>query len=163
LASILSLADVQISFVGSRYRAELEQGSFDVTRFSVGGEIHLHPLFLFTIRNTRVWYWLAGIYGSVGMDLDITQFEDEGTELDFGWHIGAGMDVPLTDPDAGSSLWLGLAYRLKFLEILDPHGIAADFDEHMLLLTIGYRNHDVDFMRWPRPSEFYEKLNQVGE
>jgi len=154
---------VQLSSLASTYQAKVGDADQDILRISTGAEVHLHPFFLMTLRNTLLWNWLAGIYASIGADLDLTQIGDAAIEPDFGWHVGLGMDIPITSPEIESSLWLGLAYRIKFLDVLGPSGEERDFNEHTIVITIGYRNNDINFMRMPRPSEFYESIKKDGE
>jgi len=163
LASVLSLADIQVTALASTYQAKVGDVDLDILRISTGAEVHLHPFFLMTLRNTLIWNWLAGIYASVGADLDLTQIGEGAIEPDFGWHTGVGMDIPLTPPEVGSSLWLGLAYRIKFLEVLGPGDEETNFNEHTIVLTIGYRDNDINFMRMPRPTELYESIKKDGE
>ncbi|MGM0574563.1 MAG: hypothetical protein ACQEXJ_02345 [Myxococcota bacterium] len=158
LASILSIADVQATLLGGGYRTTSRAGGeVGVRRWSVGGELHVHPLFLAHLYNTRPWFVLAGLYVSAGLDLDVTHLApargDTRRELDLGWHLGAGADVPLTDPHAGSGVWLGLAFRQKFLSVASgPLGL-GDFDERVFLLTLAWRDNDLSFARVPRPDE----------
>jgi hypothetical protein len=163
LASVLSLADFQLSALGSTYTAALGESPMGVTRISVGVEAHLHPFFLLTLRNSLLWNWIAGIYGSIGADLDLTVIDKLPVETDLGWHVGLGMDIPLTNPNEGTSAWLGVAYRIKFLEVRGPTGVETDFGEHTFLFTIGYRDNDINFMRLPIPTEFNESQSQPGE
>jgi hypothetical protein len=163
LASVLSLADFQVSALGSNYSTAWQGTSIGVTRVSVGGEAHIHPFFLLTLQNSYLGNWLAGIYGSIGADLDLTVLDELPMEADFGWHVGLGMDFPLTDPNNGTSTWLGVAYRIKFLEVMGPAGEETDFGEHTIVFTIGYRDNDINFMRLPIPSEFNETSDKPGE
>ena len=163
LASIVSIADVQLTVLGSTYAATLDGSRQDVLRMSLGTEAHLHPFFLLTLNDSYVETWLAGIYLSLGVDLDLTGIGNAPVEPDFGWHVGAGTDIPLTSLANGSSLWLGLGLRLKFLEIQTPSGSDVSFDETTIVLTFGYRDHDINFMRLPRPTELYESIQGEGE
>lgn len=158
LASLLSLADVQASFLGSVYRTRAPDGrSVGVARWSLGIEAHAHPFMITILRNTTLWYWIAGLYGAAGVDLDLTRLTPRGapgrTEADFGWHIGAGSDFPVTDPNEGWGLWVGVQYKLRFLDVHPRDLGLGSFDEHLLLVTVGYRDNDVFFARAPRPDE----------
>lgn len=167
LASILSIADFQLTLLGSSYTAATPgrggsgsvgpAGRVDVSRLSVGVEGHFHPLFMTVLKNDTFWYWLAGLYGSLGADLDVTGLEGDGvdrSEVDFGWHIGGGSDFPLTDPNKGWGIWVGVSYRLKFLRVDSGISGFRNFDEHTFMLTFAYRNNDIFFFRAPRPPEF---------
>ena len=155
LASIVSLADVQFTVLGSSYTLNNQGSSADVVRLSIGAEAHLHPFFLLTLNDSYWETWLAGIYLSIGGDLDLTQIGDASLEPDAGWHVGLGSDIPLTSLHDGTSLWMGLGVRFKFLDV-ESSATEIDFNETTLVLTFGYRNHDINFTRWPRPPEFYD-------
>lgn len=157
LAGYMSILDLQLSVIGSMYDARSTAGeATDVKRLSLGLETHLHPMFMEVLRGTTLARTIGSLYVAIGADLDLTALDGAGldtTEARFGWHIGGGFDVPLTDPDRGWSLWLGFAYRLKFLSV--PTGVAGlqDFDEHTFLVSFAYRNNDIFFARLPRPPE----------
>ena len=155
LASIVSLADVQLTVLGSSLNVSDQGSDVDVLRLSIGAEAHLHPFFLLTLNDSYWETWLAGIYLSIGGDLDLTQIGDASLEPDAGWHVGLGTDIPLTSLNDGTSFWMGLGVRFKFLDV-ESSGSDIDFDETTLVLTFGYRNHDINFTRWPRPPEFYD-------
>ncbi|MCB9788760.1 MAG: hypothetical protein H6744_18945, partial [Deltaproteobacteria bacterium] len=158
LATVLSLLDIQASVFAARYETRaLDDARVRVTRWSLGFEGHLHPLFLGTIYNNRLWYWLAGIYGSFGVDLDLTRLAVSGPgslrDRGLAWHLGVGMDVPVTDPNRGAGFWLGVAFRAKFLDV-DSGGLGlGSFNERMITLTFAYRNNNIFFARLPPPTE----------
>jgi hypothetical protein len=156
VATFLSLLDVELGVLASTYEAIAPEGAgrLRVQRLSLGGEAHLHPLLTTILKNSTLWYILAGIYGSIGIDLDLT-FEPnaDGPSVDFGWHVGGGLDIPLGDPNGGWGLWLGVNYRLRFLDASTSISDLTEFDEHVVLLTLGYRNNDLNFFRAPRPPE----------
>ena len=159
IASILSIADVQATAMGAHYWAKARDGRrVDVGRWSLGLEAHLHPLMITILKNSTFWYWAAGLYGEIGVDLDLVDLRPRhgpgGTfEPRFGWHIGAGTDFPLTDPNRGWSLWIGLAYHYHFLSVHSGALGLGPFNEHQVIITLGYRNNDIDFAHAPIPPE----------
>jgi len=156
LASYMSLADFQLTLQGSMYDATTSTGEqVGVKRLSVGAEVHLHPLFLNHLENSTFWYWAAGIYISVGADVDITWVEGagKGAALSPGFTVGGGMDYPLTDVHAGWSLWLGASYKIRITGASTGVPGLTNFNEHTVLITLGYRNNDIFGFRAPRPSE----------
>jgi hypothetical protein len=157
LASVLSIADLQLAALGGYYRASASDGTqADIGRVSVGLELHGHPLFITILQNEPLWYWVAGLYGTLGVDFELTTISAGGeprVEADFGWHLGAGMDIPLNDPNQGWGLWLGLGYALKFLHVDTGLPGLGNFNEHTFVVTLAYRNNDILFARLPRPSE----------
>lgn len=158
VATLLSLLDVQLTWLTAAWEATAESHApTHVRRHSLGVALHLHPLFMRHLENDATAFWLGGIYLSVGGDLDLVDLDRAGVEPAFGFHIGAGTDIPLGDVDRGWGIWLGLSYRLKFLGV---HGDApglGDFDEHAFLLTLAYRNNDIGFARFPRPAELDDR------
>jgi hypothetical protein len=158
LATVLSVLDIQGSVFAARYSTRaVDDSRVQVTRWSLGFEGHLHPLLLGTVYNNRLWYWLSSIYASFGVDLDLTRLglRDAPDRKDRGlaWHLGAGMDVPITDPNRGSGFWLGLAFRAKFLNVDSGALGLGDFDERMVTLTFAYRNNNIFRVRVPPPVE----------
>jgi hypothetical protein len=66
-----------------------------------------HPFFMFMLGADRLWTTLASVYLRLGLG------GGHATHAGFTglWDWGAGLDTPITEPDAGSSLWLGFEYR----------------------------------------------------
>lgn len=156
-ASLMSLLDVQASFLWSRYIFDEETPDgpteTDVTRYSLGGSIQLHPLFMRHLGNDRFSYTLAALYLSIGLDFDIID-SDEATATGAGLHIGGGTDIPLWQDDAdGWGFWIGLNYRHRFLSASPAIAGVSDFGEHTILISLAYRHHGILFARLPRPEE----------
>ncbi len=101
-ASVLQAADL-----AARYSL-LKPG--EATGHAVMVSAQLHPFFMFMLGSDRLWTTLASTYVRLGLGgAYITGGADDG--LAGLWDWGAGLDAPLTDPDAGQSLWLGFEYR----------------------------------------------------
>ena len=157
IASILSLADVELGVLAARYALPDAGTDLEVERMSIGLTAHVHPLFLLMLRNTRFWYWVAGLHISLGVDLELTgtgRGSEADLQVDAGWRLGAGTDIPLTDPKRGWSLWLSVDYRYRFLTVESPHTARTNFNEHVVLFTLGYRNNNIFGVRVPIPTEF---------
>jgi len=156
VATLLSLVDLQLSFLAGRYGAVDAGGEgVDVGRYSVGVQAHLHPFFVTHLRNTGFWYWWASIHLSVGADFDIIEV-GRADARGLGFHIGLGSDIPLGNVSEGWGLWLGVGYRLKFLRPGSLGPGLDNFDEHAFLLTLAYRNNDITFARFPKPAELHD-------
>lgn len=157
IATLMSLLDVQLTWLTAAWEATADDHPpTHVRRHSVGLALHLHPFFMRHLGNDNLAFWLGGIYLSLGGDLDLTGLDGPGLdrlEPGFGFHIGAGTDIPLGDVVDGWGIWLGLSYRLKFLGAHSDAPGLGDFDEHALLITLAYRNNDIGFARFPKPQE----------
>jgi len=152
LATLASLVDIQATFLAGHYtRQGLAGGTVNIDRLSFGIEAHGHPFLTLMLKGDFLFQWLASLYGSFGLDLDLAQAGDGRWFHDAGLKLGGGSDVALTDVNQGWALWLGFSYHTKISSIRVP-GLGA-LGEHIVLLTIAYRNNDIYFMRAPRPDE----------
>ncbi|TNF27088.1 MAG: hypothetical protein EP329_20155 [Deltaproteobacteria bacterium] len=155
LATLLSLLDAELSLRTARYGARDRAGSeVDVARYSVALDVHLHPLFMAHLQNDNFAFWRGALYVSIGAGLEVLSSDAPGIDelhAAFGWHLGAGTDIPLGDVTHGWGLWLGLSYRYGFLGADSGVPGLGDFDEHTVLVSLGYRNNDIRFARFPRP------------
>jgi hypothetical protein len=69
------------------------------------------------LTGEGLWQSLAAVYVRLGLGAGIEQRSAGGSSALMLWDWGAGFDLPVTDPDAGRSLWLGLEYlRTSALE-----------------------------------------------
>lgn len=119
-STVLHLADVEARY---QLASETHQGLVSV---------HLHPLFLFLLANSR----LGATLGSLSLELGGGPASGPGG---FGlvWVWGGGVQVPLTEPDEGQSLWLGGAVtRTSNLAYEALGGVTTH-----LLLRLEYRHN----------------------
>jgi len=155
LATLLSLLDAELSFLTGRYTARDGDGAgVDVARYSVALAVHLHPFFIAHLQNDNFNFWRGALYLAIGAGVEVISADAPGIDelhAAFGWHLGAGTDIPLGDVKNGWGLWLGVSYRYGFLGADSGVPGLGDFDEHTILLTLGYRNNDIGFARFPRP------------
>ena len=169
VASVVSLADVLLGIYGTRLRpTSSRQGTAPgprptLLRLTLTAEARLHPLFTQILQGTPLDLWLSGLYLSLGLDLDVswlTASERSAHGVAVGGHVGVGMSWPLTNPDDGASLWLGLGYQVALkhtpsaLRRLAPLG---DLDEHALILTLGWRDNRISSFYVPRPTELDDR------
>jgi len=143
LTGPLFLADVelayQVSHVGTLSRTGVP---FELTRQGFTATIGLHPLFLMVLMNRRIHYILASMHVDVGASLQVTSIAaggDRSSRGDPAWHWGFGIDFPLTDPNVGRALWLGLLYRQIRLHTELRSDLSTDLGDHQFLVTLGYR------------------------
>lgn len=101
-ASLLQIADAALQYAASSApEGQLHRGTLSA---------QVHPFFFFMLTGEGLWQALAGLYVRAG--LGVGGYSGEGRPLQavgtLDW--GVGLDVPLTPPDAGRSVWLGLEY-----------------------------------------------------
>ena len=143
LTGPMLLADVELGYQVSKL-GSVSAGNvpFDLIRQGFTTTVGLHPLFLALLGNRRIDYIAASFHADIGASLQVTSISAGGersTRGDVAWHWGGGIDFPLTDPNLGRALWLGLLYRnIRLKTDLRPD-ISTDLGDHQVLLTLGYR------------------------
>jgi hypothetical protein len=77
----------------------------------------LYPFFFFMLTGEGLWQSLAAVYVRLGLGGGVEQRARADANALMLWDWGVGFDLPITDPDDGRSLWLGLEYlRTSALE-----------------------------------------------
>lgn len=142
LTSALFLGDVEIAYTASRFAASVAGGPLGITRHSFSATLGLHPLFILTLGNRRLHYILGSFHVLVGFSLEVTSASLDGRSRargDPAWHLGIGFDIPVTDPNEGRGLWLGLRFRQIRLgtDIVRP--FATELGDLQLFVTLAYR------------------------
>ena len=162
-ALFATLVDLELKATAGHYTLAQPGGDpAKIDRFSIGIENHAHPFLVLIIQKRPLQQWLAGLYLSMGLDLDIAHRQDDGELFIYpGFKMGLGSEYPLTDPDAGWSLWLGLSYHYKMTIGEAPE--LGDMNEHLVALTLGYRNNNIYFARAPRLPEFDYKNSPIDD
>jgi hypothetical protein len=106
--------------LGARFSSLLQVGDLAV-QYGLsgvdGGQLHratvsgqLHPFFFFMLTGEGLWQSLAAVYVRLGLGAGVEQRADGDATALMLWDWGAGFDLPVTEPDDGRSLWLGLEY-----------------------------------------------------
>ena len=113
--------------LGARFSSLLQVGDLAV-QYGLsglqGGQLHramvsgqLHPFFFFMLTGEGLWQSLAAVYVRLGLGGGVEQRAAADAHALMLWDWGVGFDLPVTDPDDGRSLWLGLEYlRTSALE-----------------------------------------------
>lgn len=163
VCTLLTLLDAEVFATTAGFSRTTEAGHYDLRRTSIGLDLRLHPLFIRHLQGTFGDRLAAGLHLAIGIGLDLLSTAggdpDRAAPIDrtdpgFAFAIGAGADVPLTEPNLRSwSLWLGVGWRLRFAGF--PKGAPGlrDMDEHQLLIALGLRFHDLTFAHIPPPPE----------
>ncbi len=141
----LGLLDTRLSY---RY------DSIEVPNIAVSGGFEAHTLhlaggfhpFYFFILGSDFWaYAFQGIYleGGIGGQFSVVEQDDNiGAGISFVWTLGAGIDLPLWDPDTGYAPWLNLLYRYHATS-LSNHD--ASLGLHTFFIGLGWRVNGLMF------------------
>lgn len=123
----------------------IEEG---LRQHSLGVSSGLHPLYLLMLKNDWLGYAIASFYIDLGAGIKLSTLETEaGTSRDPGlyWHWGLGVDVPLTSPDAGKSLWLNFLYRNMREDFDRSDNASIDLNRHMAIVGLSWRMNWLPF------------------
>ncbi len=115
-------------------RVSWRYDDFDETRHGLHYGFGAHPLYMFLLGNSWLSYVVSSFYLELGAGVDF-QSSGIGPALT----LGAGLDFPLWDADAGHSPWLNALYRhhWSFTE--------ASIDTHMIFLGLAWRRNGLLF------------------
>lgn len=153
VATLVSLVDLELGVD----TAGLTRRDHTLRRTSIVGLLRLHPLFIRLLQGDTLSLLMASIHLAFGPALEVLSVDgprQDDTHAAFGFHVGAGAELPLTDTAARPwSIWLGLAWRMTITGFGDAPPGLRDMDQHALFLSLSLRLHGVDFMRFPRPPE----------
>lgn len=179
VCTLLTLIDAELFTTTAGFSRTTDAGRYDLRRTSVGLDLRLHPLFVRHLQGGFGDRLAAGLHLAIGVGLDLLSTRGPGprpndpsepsdpndpsrpidrTDPSFAFAIGAGADVPLTEPNLRPwSLWLGVGWRMRFAGF--PAGAPGlrDMDEHQLLVALGLRFHDLTFAHFPPPPELDDR------
>ena len=103
----------------------------------LGVATHLHPLALAALLNHQWGRWLSAASVHLGGGPALAE-GDSPAAFGLWWSYGAALDVPLSDPDLGSALWLGLVYENRgFSAAIEQFRVAS------VSLRLGYRANGI--------------------
>jgi hypothetical protein len=118
----MHLGDTRLSY----RHDELDLGSTDQIHLGFG----LHPLYVVLLGSDWLSYVIASLYLELGAGVNIV----EGAYP--AWTLGAGMDIPLSDPDLGMAPWINLVYRYEWTIAQIQ---TADIDRHTFFVGLAWR------------------------
>lgn len=166
VSTLLTLVDAEVFAQTQAFSRTVAAGDFDLRRTSLGLELRLHPLFIRNLQGDFGSRALAGIHIAVHGAAEVLSVRGtspaaasvDRTDLSLAIGVGLGVDLPLTDPEAGpSSLWLGLGWRFRVVGFPHaPRGL-GDMDEQTFVLSLGLRFHDVSAVPLPKPPELDDR------
>ncbi|MEC9398424.1 MAG: hypothetical protein VYE40_11570 [Myxococcota bacterium] len=108
------VGDLRLSYRNDLFTPDNTQTNNPVTMHSMGVGLGLHPAYLLVLGSDWLSYIASGFYFDLGFGGQFGSIAIGDTrDRDFGLygHAGAGLDIPLWDPDVGFALWLNLLYR----------------------------------------------------
>lgn len=160
-ASLMSLLDVEASIWLSFYSQNAgpdKHERYDVLHTSMFFSGHLHPMFSDHLKGGFGSLFLASIYLGPGIGLELVSLDNKHTSSltpGFGFNLDLGAAIPLTQvQNEPRSWWLGLDYRYKFVGVETGVTGLQNFDQHMIVLSLQLRFHDINTVHFPRPDEF---------
>lgn len=117
-----------------------------VTMHSMGVSLGLHPAYLLVLGSDWLSYIASGFYFDLGFGGQfgtIAIGDTRDRDLGLYGHVGAGIDIPLWDPDVGFALWLNVLYRYHHgdydLDIAGTEGTSIALQNHTAFLGISAR------------------------
>lgn len=138
-ALVMHLLDTRLSYSEDYFGAgEGQSGAFTQRSVSVHGAFH--PLYMALLLSKFWGYVLAAWYIEAGIGGHYTR-ESSIDEDDFGLRLslGSGLDIPLTDPDRGWSLWVNTLYRFTWTDFDFDGGGEINLHHHGLWLGLSLR------------------------
>lgn len=142
--TVLNLLDFRAHYTFSTNGLSFNGESLDLNRHSLGLSMAVHPLFIVMFGNRLLHFIMSSLYLRLGISMEITALSGAAlpasrTEIDLGWHWGAGMEFPLLNPNRGGTLWLGLGFQQSRASVNTGRNDLHALTQNMLLLTLGYR------------------------
>lgn len=144
ITTLLNVVDVFITATHENIGSSVQDVPVNMKHTDLSLSLTIHPMFFAML--SREWFTttLAQFYMMGGGNLGIQSTQGDGIDSRFirpGYHIGAGIDFYLTNPDKGKSLWLGVQYRWTNT----PGGLHDDLfrynwtREHQIFLRLSIR------------------------
>lgn len=136
ISAVMSLIEGELGYTFVRVAP-----SANVSTHSLGASLNLHPAFLANLGSEALWYAVAATYLQAGLSLNFVARDDLFADPGLGYHFGVGTDLPVTDPDNGGAVWLGVLYRYSVTQVGLGAPFGDDFSTHTLLLSAAWRNN----------------------
>jgi hypothetical protein len=129
-ALVMSLLDTRLAYSEDRFTGRDESATGEYVLRSLGVTTGFHPLYMALLLSDWFGYVLGSWYLEVGLAAQHAAVN--GADADFGvrWSVGTGVDIPLSDPDVGWSLWLNAVYRYVWSDVDFQGGGEVDLYHH---------------------------------
>ncbi len=156
LSFALHLMDFQLTYLrGSSTPTTTGLGGpaeLEVTTDGISASLAIHPLFIAMPIDPFWGVVFASLHILGGASLEHATFEGPAGPFEqdwtIAWHLGGGLDIPLTDQNRGSSLWVGGQYRFNTYTTDVPalEAVEEDFyQQHFFLVSLSYRVNGLPF------------------
>lgn len=139
------LGDTRVAYRYDRFQPD---GVSRLETHEVGVQGAIHPLYLVLLGSDWISYVISSLYLELGVGghygvADLT----ESTEQDFGfvWSVGAGLDIPLSDPDIGWAPWLNVLYRYRGADFDSPTLGEVGLGAHAIFVGLAIRKNGLLF------------------
>lgn len=156
LALVLQIVDIELLYRYGHYGVTADHAEVALDRHSIMADIKLHPLFLIVMTGNHL---LAGLYVQTGVSAELADIRSPEVSVDelvagAGVHVGCGVDYPLTQPNEGSSFWIGFNYRANFTTLDPSFDALGHLNEHLFAIQLHYRHNNLQSSHVPRPPDF---------
>ncbi len=138
------LGDTRLAY---RYDRSVPEGYERIETHEIGVWGAIHPLYLLILGSDWISYVASSIYLELGLGGHFaigTLPESNETDLGFTWSVGAGLDIPLSDPDNGWAPWLNLLYRYRGADFDGGLG-EVELGAHAVFVGLGIRRNGLLF------------------
>lgn len=137
----------RLSFVHGRWSRDNREDTEDRFRFyQLHATVGLHPFYLALLSEGMVSHFLASLHLELGAGarwmISRPTVDERNHSLGVAGSVGVGFDLPVTNPDAGNSLWFNfVARRTWTTNRFDDVDDAARFHDYSLLVGLSWRNN----------------------
>jgi len=142
MTGLLQLSDGELGYHLSRTSPSGRAGEVGVMRHGFSFTAGFHPLFLLGLGNRWIHYVINSVHADIGGSYHLTTLSfggDTRTRGDIGWQWGGGLDLPLQNPNKGTSWWLGLRYRQVRVNTDLATERILNVGQHQLLVSLEHR------------------------
>lgn len=139
-ALVMHLLDTRLAFREERLSPRDGVGGEAFVVRAVDVSTGFHPLYLALLLSDWLGYVAASLYVEAGLGAQFAAGQG-GAESDAGfrWHVGGGLDLPVTDPDRGWSVWLNGLYRFTWSDFDFDAGGELDLYHHSAFAGLSLR------------------------
>lgn len=136
-ALVMSLLDTRVSYGEERWSAADNAG---IVSRSLQVHTAFHPLYMALLLSNWLGYVLSSWHLELGLGGHLSHARDLSvTDPGFRFSVGSGLDVPITDPDRGVSVWLNALYRYNWIDFDTSRDTEINLHHHAGWLGLSLR------------------------